>query len=74
MIADSENKENETFVKRHEEYQYLDLVREVVRLGKTKMDRTNVGTISMFGTQSRYSLRNGICSFFPNIQFLPYKQ
>ena len=60
MIADTENKENEIFAKRHEEYQYLDLTRDVIKIGKTKMDRTNVGTISMFGTQSRYSLRNSI--------------
>ena len=60
MITDSENKENEAFAKRHEEYQYLDLIREVIRIGKSKMDRTNVGTINTFGTQSRYSLRNGI--------------
>lgn len=57
-LSNSENKENEQYVKRHEEYQYLDLVREVIHKGKTKMDRTNVGTVSIFGAQSRYSLRN----------------
>ena len=51
-----EDKEN--FNARHEEYQYLDQIRLVLKNGKTKKDRTGVGTISMFGTQSRYSLRN----------------
>jgi thymidylate synthase len=68
---ENENKENEEFFKRHEEYQYLDMIKQVIRIGKTKIDRTNVGTVSMFGTQSRYTLRN---SKILNIKFKLKKQ
>lgn len=44
---------------RHEEYQYLDLVRQIINTGCTRSDRTGTGTRSCFGTQSRYSLQNG---------------
>lgn len=39
--------------------QYLELVEEVLENGEEKIDRTGVGTISLFGTQKRYDLRNG---------------
>lgn len=58
----TENKENNTSeyksFKRHEEYQYLDKIEEIINKGHTRTDRTNVGTKSLFGTQARYSLRN----------------
>jgi thymidylate synthase len=38
---------------------YLDLVRDVLEHGERRTDRTGVGTLSMFGTQSRYDLREG---------------
>jgi thymidylate synthase len=57
LIENHENKENE-FNKKHEEYQYLEKIKEVIQFGNTRIDRTNIGTKSMFGTQSRYSLRN----------------
>lgn len=39
--------------------QYLDLVEEVLRDGQKKTDRTGVGTISIFGSQRKYDLRDG---------------
>ncbi|NWK54645.1 thymidylate synthase [Verrucomicrobiaceae bacterium N1E253] len=39
--------------------QYLDLLRDVLKHGETRSDRTGTGTISVFGRQSRYDLRQG---------------
>lgn len=44
---------------RHDELNYLDLVREIVVKGEFREDRTGTGTISLFGRTMRYSLRNG---------------
>ncbi len=38
---------------------YLDLVRHVLEHGEARTDRTGVGTISVFGAQTRYDLREG---------------
>jgi thymidylate synthase len=43
----------------HDENQYLDLIKHIITNGNQKSDRTKTGTLSVFGTQSRYSLRNG---------------
>lgn len=48
---------------RHEEYQYLDLMREVLFHGNDKMDRTGVGTKSIFGAQMRFDLSKGFPLF-----------
>ncbi|PWV12059.1 dihydrofolate reductase-thymidylate synthase [Trypanosoma cruzi] len=41
-----------------EEEQYLSLVDRIIREGNVKHDRTGVGTLSIFGAQMRFSLRN----------------
>jgi thymidylate synthase len=39
--------------------QYLDLMRHVLENGVKKTDRTGVGTLSVFGYQTRYDLSQG---------------
>ncbi|MBI95600.1 thymidylate synthase [bacterium] len=39
--------------------EYLSLVKEVLENGETRSDRTGTGTISVFGTQRKYDLREG---------------
>jgi thymidylate synthase len=38
---------------------YLDLIRHVLEHGEARTDRTGTGTLSMFGMQTRYDLRQG---------------
>ncbi|XP_041972932.1 thymidylate synthase [Aricia agestis] len=45
---------------KHEEYQYLNLVKQIIETGSKRGDRTGVGTLSIFGAMQRYSLRDNI--------------
>src|SRR5258705_1743282 len=38
---------------------YLDLLRHVLEHGERRTDRTGTGTLSIFGEQTRYDLRDG---------------
>ncbi len=39
--------------------QYLDLIRHVLEHGGERPDRTGTGTLSVFGAQAKYDLRDG---------------
>eukprot|EP01061_Rhynchopus_euleeides_P046632 TRINITY_DN8943_c3_g1_i1.p1 TRINITY_DN8943_c3_g1~~TRINITY_DN8943_c3_g1_i1.p1 ORF type:complete len:488 (+),score=247.96 TRINITY_DN8943_c3_g1_i1:78-1541(+) len=43
-----------------EEQQYLEMVQDIILTGYKKGDRTGVGTLSKFGAQMRFSLRDGV--------------
>jgi dihydrofolate reductase/thymidylate synthase len=43
-----------------EEQQYLELVREIIEKGNHRGDRTQTGTLSKFGAQLRFSLRDNV--------------
>ncbi|GMT31306.1 hypothetical protein PFISCL1PPCAC_22603, partial [Pristionchus fissidentatus] len=42
-----------------DEIKYLEQIREILKHGVESTDRTGTGTISIFGMQARYSLRDG---------------
>ncbi|MGP3697476.1 thymidylate synthase [Rhodobacter sp. NSM] len=43
----------------HPEQQYLDLLAQVLALGDRRVDRTGVGTLSLFGAMLRFDLSDG---------------
>jgi len=44
---------------RHPEYQYLDLIARILEQGDRRVDRTGVGTLSVFGAMVRFDLSGG---------------
>lgn len=52
-------RDKETQMARHPEYQYLDLLEQVLEKGDRRVDRTGVGTLSCFGAMLRFDLSDG---------------
>jgi thymidylate synthase len=50
-------------MQRHSEYQYLDLLRKLLKTGDTRSDRTGTGTRAIFGYTMRFDLAAGFPVF-----------
>jgi dihydrofolate reductase/thymidylate synthase len=57
LAADAEEKIDDQ-KRNDEELQYLNLIREIMRTGSVRTDRTQVGTLSQFGASMRFNLQN----------------
>lgn len=43
----------------HEEQQYLELIREIMKTGAKRANRTGIDTLSLFGKSMRFDLSEG---------------
>lgn len=59
FLAKASNGQQEEF-RNVEEMQYLEAIQRIIDTGDKRVDRTGVGTLSIFGTQMRYSLRDNV--------------
>lgn len=50
--------------KKHEEYQYIHLIDDIVKNGYSQSDRTGVGTFTKVGVQMRFNLRENTLPVF----------
>jgi len=58
-------------VKLHGEYQYIDLLHNIMNNGNSRDDRTKTGTKSVFGQQIRFNISNSIPLL--TTKFVPFK-
>ena len=49
-------KTSNEFPQQHEEFQYLDIIRDLIKNGKEKNDRTGTGILGSFGRMMRFDL------------------
>lgn len=59
LVPSAEGRADDPPVENREEAQYLDLVSRIIATGTQRVDRTQVGTLAIFGAQMRFSLANG---------------
>lgn len=69
-----QNKENPrigllTSYKEHEEYQYLNCIKEIIKDTQIKNDRTTIGTLSVFGQLFRYDLQDSFPLYTTKLVF-----
>lgn len=61
MALNNNGTETEAMLEENnEEQSYLQLIRDILSKGNKRLDRTGVGTLSIFGAQMRFSLRDGV--------------